>query len=394
MSKIFIEFEKDNENNYKNIILREKSLFVNRKYTINDIDNLINDINNGKINIKEKKGKYIIDDICIVKKYSNIAKKLERKNRIYKRTKFASIAVASLLGSYIVLNNNKKTADPTPNIIESTELDYNKTTESNSIEEKKKEKDEVIIKTDNQEEVQKNVSDITEEIKTEENNEFNHQNNRTEAEVETYYFEAEDRYIDNDVVERFNIEDAVNYYSECYGICTDLMSATICQENMNGVINDSDVGAYGLTQIESVHEGETIYAYNFLNNSYDEETIDLEKVKYDNDYAVKISYMIYSGNYHYFKENYNYLSDKECILATMFCYNKGIGTVSDALDENDTFEGAIEQIKQNKDGDSNYINNVLRYLKNNTEISFKNLDETYSSMLINNTNVKTVEKYK
>lgn len=371
MSKIFIEFEKDKNNNYKNIILREKSLLVNRKYNINNTNGLIDDINSGKVSIKKKKNKYLIDDKNIIKKYSKVAKNIDKKNRIIKRTKFVSLAVIGTLGSYIILNNKKKDPINIPSTTEESTEDNNKATEDTT--------------TDFTEENQS--SEIsTEESKIEGNNRIN--------EPETYTFEAEDWSQYNDVVERFDIEEPINYYSECYGISPELMIASICQENMSGEINNTDKGAYGLTQIESLRQGETIYAYNFLTKSYDEETIDLERVKYDNSYAIKVSYMIKRSDYDYFTDEYEYLNNLERILITMYCYNKGIGTVSDALDDNDTFEETVNQIKADDSGDDDYIKNVFRYLKNGTEIYFRNHDDTYSSIIINNVNANTLPTYK
>lgn len=409
MSKLFIEFEKENDE-FKNIQLREKSLFINRKYKIGKIDNLIEDIKNGKINIKNKKNKYIIDDINVIKKYSKIAKNIDKKNRTIKRTKFISLAVAGTLGTYIILNkNDDKPVDTNIPKVEENILD-DKTNDikqvinsSNNIADnittEKIEKKEDISTAENIEE----KSNITatgnnfinnNEFESEETSKqeiINNEDNTINEDI-VYTFEAEDVSMYNNVAERYDIQDSINYYSECYGIDPNLITATICQENMNNEINNSDKGGYGLTQIESVHNGETVWAYNILTEEFDYETIDTERVKYDNDYAVKIAEMLYKFNFHYINNNYTFLNEKEKVLATIFCYNKGFGTITDSLDNYTDFDTFINEVKSKDLGDDDYIENVLRYLKNGTEITLIDDKNSSSSIIINNINANTIER--
>ena len=383
MSKIYIEFNKDKDGNVKNIKLKQKGLLINRKYKLDKEEKFIKDIQNNKIELKQKNNKYTIDDINIIKKYSNIAKRIDKKNRIIKRTSFASLALASAIGTGILLG--KKNEKPEPKITTET------TTEDNLDEE-------LLAQNDNKLTTEEATNENTTNIATENINntssteEITTKEETKEEAIDEYVFEAEDRQELNDVAVRFDIEESINKYSEMYGVDADLITATVCQENYNGIDNDSDIGGYGLTQIENVHDKETIFAYNHFTKEFDEETIDIQRVRFDNDFAIKICAMLHASNFRYINNNCNELKNGEKVLITTFCYNKGIGTIMDSMEDFTNFDNTIKYRRNAELGDDYYIENVFRYLKNGTTITFKDENDNETSLRIYNKNATVKQK--
>lgn len=75
--------------------------------------------------------------------------------------------------------------------------------------------------------------------------------------------------------------DIIEKYSKEYGIDYKLVVAIIAQENPTNKRNDRLIGGYGLMQVESIWNGNSISAYNFETNQIDKVTISTSKMNDD-----------------------------------------------------------------------------------------------------------------
>lgn len=186
------------------------------------------------------------------------------------------------------------------------------------------------------------------------------------------------------VLNNTEYQNAINKYSQMYGLDPALISAKIAQENPFNARNDSNIGARGVSQIESVWWGEKLTAYNFETKEYETVVVDGNRL-YDPDYAIKLGCMVlrltYDDMYSKFVTN-NTLTDSECIIAALTGYNMGGPTINKLIYN----YGAdyINHRNEIKWGDQKYYEHILGFLEDGTKITFKNLDGTESFVYVDN----------
>ena len=194
-----------------------------------------------------------------------------------------------------------------------------------------------------------------------------------------------------------NYKEIIDYYSEMYGIDSNLMTAIATQER--GVHSEEmdEGGATGLMQIQNdAWDNEYLSAYNFEGSNWEEVYVDTEQLK-DINYNIKIGCMIF--------QNYLYQLDYNPIAATQ-AYNMGIGTIGmiysdycsdNGLDINETISdprnlGWMDYRKEIPYGDQEYIEHVYSYLGDNFSIEVKKV--TGETVHIDVENDKTKENNK
>ena len=186
-------------------------------------------------------------------------------------------------------------------------------------------------------------------------------------------------------------------YSHIYGLDTNLVLAVLTQENKNEVKNDSLTGGHGLAQIESIWQGETIEAYNFVKKEYEvSDPIDVFRCDEDPNYCIKIACMILNNYYNEIHNKYsNKFTPNEEIQATLMAYNKGIGTAEEQIARSKNFEEFCKNMIGTPGGDDEYLHHVLSFVYNDEVIKMKTDDNNeYTIQIINTANdaVKNTDK--
>lgn len=178
-------------------------------------------------------------------------------------------------------------------------------------------------------------------------------------------------------------------YSHIYGLDTNLVLAVLTQENKNEVKNDSLTGGHGLAQIESIWQGETIEAYNFVKKEYEvSDPIDVFRCDEDPNYCIKIACMILNNYYNEIHNKYsNKFTPNEEIQATLMAYNKGIGTAEEQIARSKNFEEFCKNMIGTPGGDDEYLHHVLSFVYNDEVIKMKTDDNNeYTIQIINTAN--------
>jgi len=329
-------------------------------------------IKNNNIKANKINGNYIINNKNFIKKYiyrnintNNIKYKIFNKKLIY--TSLAGLSIISLLG---IKNINNKNTQSTS--IEN-EIEYNNID------------DDIIF------------NNVNEDITTEENiiidnKELSDVNFYFDSEIinepDIYQFNYEDRSNMNNVqFVKDNYSIYIDKYSKIYGIDANLLTAMICQENWKNEKNYSNIGGHGVLQLESIWNGLNITAFNREINNYETVTVDVMRATDDVDYDIKVGTMIFSYQYNYFNKKYKDLSDSECLIATLFSYNKGITCIDNALSNSNSFDDFLYIVKNTPFGDNKYIEHVLSYLKDQTKLNI-NLENTDKEIIIDNINIE------
>ena len=112
-----------------------------------------------------------------------------------------------------------------------------------------------------------------------------------------YSFDYEDRSnSEKSNYAKENYTDLVNKYATTYGLDSKLVMAILTQENAYNEINNSNIGANGVMQIESIWNGYEISAYNYETGNVDKERIDSSSLA-NPEYAIKIGCMILNNQY-------------------------------------------------------------------------------------------------
>ncbi len=207
----------------------------------------------------------------------------------------------------------------------------------------------------------------------------------------TYFLDYEDR-SNNDyqIYEKYGLY--IDKYSKMYGLDPNLVMAIITQENKNNLKNYSNIGGHGLMQVESIWNNCEVTAYNFDTNNFEKQIININEINNNDEYGIKIGCMIFNNYYNYICNNFsNKLNKKECLIATIFGYNKGIGIVSKCIQNSSNFNECIDLIKSSNGGDNEYIEHVLSYLKDDTTLCVRSLNDT-SKTTIKNTSYLSTKK--
>lgn len=176
----------------------------------------------------------------------------------------------------------------------------------------------------------------------------------------------------------------VEKYSSMFGIDSELFMAQLCQERMTHSNIIDDGGAIGISQIQvSVWVGKNITFYNFDKGDYETFTVTLDMLK-SLEGNIKVGAAIYQ----------NYLCNHDYnVLAALQAYNSGngvknrviqayansIGKTVDEVLEDQTDTNWLDYRYLLNYGDSNYVENVLRYYQG-SEIKYKKLDENMNEI--------------
>ena len=193
---------------------------------------------------------------------------------------------------------------------------------------------------------------------------------------------------------RENYSEIIHYYADMYGLDGDLMLAIATQEKGFHEAKMDEGGGTGIMQIQDVHDGETLTAYNYYTEQWEEQYVTLESMK-DLDNNIKYGCMIY--------QNYLRMFNDNPIAATQ-AYNMGPGTVSNFYDRycadtgKDKFEvisnpydiGWMNYINEDRGGDANYLVNVFSYRGNDFDISYRGeYDGNWYTVTVSNNKTKS-----
>lgn len=330
-----------------------------------------------------KKGNtYTIDNTDFINSFYRlpIKRKKFRPKKLKKKIVITALTVTTILYALYGKNNSKD--------VLASDNDFNiETTDNNDIYLDNEEIN--IIDIDNsiyEDEDFIKIDTLNEDYKS-----INDQNINIDTTAYTYVFNYQDRSNENYVSDIKNkYGEYIDNCSEEYGIDSNFIISIICQENKNNEKNYSNIGGHGLMQVESIWDGESITAYNFKTNSFETITIDTLRATDDDEYGIKVGCMIFNNYYNYINKNYD-LSDEECLIATLFAYNKGIGTITKNLN-NGNFNDFLEGVKNSNGGDNEYIEHVLSHLHDNTELNMKTNDNTIHNIIIDNLSVNEYNK--
>ena len=364
-----------NKKEITNYELYENNNFLKsyEKENVQEINKLLK-----KYNIKAKKDgfNYIIDDQKFISK--NFIKKESIINtlklmKLKKPIIISSIALASIL-SISTLKTNKNNT-PINNVVASSDEDF--------FEEK----------------LDNNINTIEKNISIDKSNNIDFSYNDVNDNISTFTFNKDD--ISNlDYATKFldTYNNCINENCSNYGLDSNLISASIATENKFLERNNSGYGGHGIMQIEHIWDGKELTAYNFQTQSYETIIVDLNKANYDDEYCIKVGCMILNQYYNYFYKKYgDKMDDKECLMISLFAYNKGIGNTDKAItnsyDSNCDrymFDNACDYLKQLNCGNDNYLEDVLSGIPDKTIINTKTYDNINHKIQIDNLSINNM----
>lgn len=178
--------------------------------------------------------------------------------------------------------------------------------------------------------------------------------------------------------------DLVSKYATTYGLDSKLVMAILTQENAYNEINNSNIGANGVMQIESIWNGYDISAYNYETGNVDKERIDSASLA-NPEYAIKIGCMILNNQYATLYNKYylnGTITKDEVIIATVISYNKGITAICNLI--NNYGKDFTSHISETLGGDNDYLKHVFSYLEDMSIIKIQNQNDTPSEVVIDN----------
>lgn len=181
-----------------------------------------------------------------------------------------------------------------------------------------------------------------------------------------------------------NYTDLVSKYATTYGLDSKLVMAILTQENAYNEINNSNIGANGVMQIESIWNGYDISAYNYETGNVDKERIDSASLA-NPEYAIKIGCMILNNQYATLYNKYylnGTITKDEVIIATVISYNKGITAICNLI--NNYGKDFTSHISETLGGDNDYLKHVFSYLEDMSIIKIQNQNDTPSEVVIDN----------
>lgn len=200
-----------------------------------------------------------------------------------------------------------------------------------------------------------------------------------------YSFDYEDRSnSEKSNYAKENYTDLVNKYATSYGLDSKLVMAILTQENAYNEINNSNIGANGVMQIESIWNGYEISAYNYETGNVDKERIDSSSLA-NPEYAIKIGCMILNNQYMTLYNKYylnGNITKDEVIIATVISYNKGITAICNLI--NNYGKDFTSHISETLGGDNDYLKHVFSYLEDMSIIKIQNQNDTPSEVVIDN----------
>ena len=200
-----------------------------------------------------------------------------------------------------------------------------------------------------------------------------------------YSFDYEDRSnSEKSNYAKENYTDLVSKYAATYGLDSKLVMAILTQENAYNEINNSNIGANGVMQIESIWNGYEISAYNYETGNVDKERIDSASLA-NPEYAIKIGCMILNNQYATLYNKYylnGTITKDEVIIATVISYNKGITAICNLI--NNYGKDFTSHISETLGGDNDYLKHVFSYLEDMSIIKIQNQNDTPSEVVIDN----------
>lgn len=200
-----------------------------------------------------------------------------------------------------------------------------------------------------------------------------------------YSFDYEDRSnSEKSNYAKENYTDLVSKYAKTYGLDSKLVMAILTQENAYNEINNSNIGANGVMQIESIWNGYDISAYNYETGNVDKERIDSASLA-NPEYAIKIGCMILNNQYATLYNKYylnGTITKDEVIIATVISYNKGITAICNLI--NNYGKDFTSHISETLGGDNDYLKHVFSYLEDMSIIKIQNQNDTPSEVVIDN----------
>ena len=200
-----------------------------------------------------------------------------------------------------------------------------------------------------------------------------------------YSFDYEDRSnSEKSNYAKENYTDLVSKYATTYGLDSKLVMAILTQENAYNEINNSNIGANGVMQIESIWNGYDISAYNYETGNVDKERIDSSSLA-NPEYAIKIGCMILNNQYATLYNKYylnGTITKDEVIIATVISYNKGITAICNLI--NNYGKDFTSHISETLGGDNDYLKHVFSYLEDMSIIKIQNQNDTPSEVVIDN----------
>ena len=200
-----------------------------------------------------------------------------------------------------------------------------------------------------------------------------------------YSFDYEDRSnSEKSNYARETYGDLVSKYAATYGLDSKLVMAILTQENAYNEINNSNIGANGVMQIESIWNGYDISAYNYETGNVDKERIDSASLA-NPEYAIKIGCMILNNQYATLYNKYylnGTITKDEVIIATVISYNKGITAICNLI--NNYGKDFTNHISETLGGDNDYLKHVFSYLEDMSIIKIQNQNDTPSEVVIDN----------
>lgn len=278
------------EEDIEKMIKKDKDLLILGKksnYYIKNYKRVVNSYHLRKL--KKKINKFLSNDYVV------IMLKNGKKLRIHKKKVATSFAFLTFLGIGASIIKKSNTDIPKENPDVKTSISYEN--DDNSLNE-----EETLVIEDTKEE--------QEEVTYEDSNDY-------------YYIDYEDNSSSEKALNvRLETEDIMEKYEAMYGIDKDLMIAIATNENSCHTPEITGSGGVGQMQIEyGVWSGETISAYNFLTNSFDEIYISDELIT-SLDGNIKIAFAIFQ----------NYFFEVKNIPLAIQMYNMGPGNIEDVLD--------------------------------------------------------------
>ena len=200
-----------------------------------------------------------------------------------------------------------------------------------------------------------------------------------------YSFDYEDRSnSEKSNYAKENYTDLVSKYATTYGLDSKLVMAILTQENAYNEINNSNIGANGVMQIESIWNGYDISAYNYETGNVDKERIDSSSLA-NPEYAIKIGCMILNNQYATLYNKYylnGTITKDEVIIASVISYNKGITAICNLI--NNYGKDFTSHISETLGGDNDYLKHVFSYLEDMSIIKIQNQNDTPSEVVIDN----------
>ena len=331
---------------------------------------------------KEGFNEFVITDKKVINAfYSKIPNLNKSKDNALKKVIIASSLLGMLASFKIIDKTDNKTKE------EAKPISY--TIHPNIIKDEKEDNEDIsfnfdFLSYDVKEDIEPLYSNEELEIINSENKD-NEEDFLYDDDTPVFSFDYEDRSeTEKSNYAKTNYEESVNKYSKIYGIDKNLIMAILTQENAFNEVNNSNIGANGVMQIESIWYGYDITAYNFETNNTDTVTINKESL-IDPDYSIKIGTMILNNYYYTLYNNYvekGILDKSNAILATILSYNKGITAICNLI--NNYGNDFINHISETLGGDNDYLKHVCSYLKDQSIISIQNINNDSSQIVIDN----------